>query len=409
VSEDSAAVTPAESLEPAAVEQPATEAPVTSPQAPAPESGCPTDCDGFGPELMADWDKEIPNKLDEQYVGNAGVTNAPEFNISSTDVLAASLGVDKDGTTTTLTARPLRLLEKSQARWAWGFQLLASANSKTYTTTLGASYSFVPRWLAPVAGEERIHEIQCELVQELFNKHEDLGVTLDAERCVLDRPPNPNEHVAKTLDAAHDEIDRKRTRRIWLSGFDLVPVFTLGYNVGLFAPDLTKDDQDTLASHQGKVDVQWHIGTYFTATGAVTLARKRADAEPNTPWVSTVQTGATAVFTIPELMGTRHYDDVFLETGFQRGIGLGGGFSYSQCFRSGMGVADCPDARLFETYFGGIVDIRASSKLIPRLQLGGRKFEALVTDEMGMASTANNTAFEAKLLLTFALSNIGKS
>jgi hypothetical protein len=78
---------------------------------------------------------------------------------------------------------------------------------------------------------------------------------------------------------------------------------------------------------------------------------------------------------IPQVLGTSAFDDEYVKSGLQRGLGVGFAFVGKDCTETDpTRVAMCSPKR--ERYYGGIVDFRLAAAVKPRLSLGVHEYDA---------------------------------
>lgn len=114
------------------------------------------------------------------------------------------------------------------------------------------------------------------------------------------------------------------------------------------------------------------IGTYASVVGTYSFGEERAAAAADTPLVDTQTAAVTGVVYVPHLLGTSYYDQTFLDTRFQRSIGLGVTYAVKRCDDPD---ATCADGVLKDRLLGLVVDFRLSSALTPRVVVGRRTIE----------------------------------
>lgn len=369
-----------------------------------------------------------------------------EFSPSTTDLIAANFSAVENGNVVTLSLAPFRAA--NQSRPTWGFSILASSNSEKAITEIGAGYRFQWRWLLQAAyanGAERAYNgIQAQFSNENDSiavwegSLEDIDSTLTlyrnrvkahqdsliTEGCQGDcriiqthqaRLQRYGAHIdsleakktelsdsiqAATARIAKAEPEKQLFRKLELSWVSLLPVPTVSYFQGFFAPDSRVTDQEHTANKTFKLNLDWRLGTYAEATISYASSRARASSMAGQELIGAESFSATALIIVPQLLGTKHYDDVYLKDKFQRGIGFGFTYSVKSCKESGEDRVNCLDEVVDDTLLGAVIDLRITPKVTPRIVIGRRTFEKKMEAEEGTDKDAS-FEFGVQLAISF--------
>jgi hypothetical protein len=184
-------------------------------------------------------------------------------------------------------------------------------------------------------------------------------------------------------DTLANVVWQRSVKKDHLSYQSLLPVLTIGVSQGFFAFDKEETgNQETTAQRQVRVGLSERVGVYAEAElswayGAGRTAAFNAPATSavdETAWGRQRSVAFTLVGVFPQLVGTDWYDSSYFRTGFQRGIALGVAYSSEHCFRTEADRAACPAKGTVEdTFRGGLLELRLSSTIRPRLRFGHRK------------------------------------
>lgn len=268
-----------------------------------------------------------------------------EFAPSATALLAGNLSASEKGTVTTVSSSPFRITD---VRPLWGVSLSASNDAASARTTLGVGYTARWRWI--------LEDCQVRAAEQAAEDAYARTLTPDQQR-------DPDARARLLLE----ELDAEP--------ISLVPVPSLSYYASAFAPNSTVTDQETFAGHVLKGSLEWQYGSRLIAAATGSIGTTRAEDVADTPLVGKRTASLTVTTVVPQLLGTRRYDDYYLENQFQRGIGLGFTISYSACAEPDDSREDCPEGLLSDTLIGAVVDLRVTSSLAPRFIIGRRSFE----------------------------------
>jgi hypothetical protein len=279
----------------------------------------------------------------------------PEFVPSTADLVTVLAAIQNNNTTLTVGTAPFRLLGQSQdserqntKRWPWGVQVQAVYASDTKATTFAVGYRAEWRWLL-----ERLH------TDETCGEFERLK--------------------AAGLNGNYTA----RTRALDLVAINLMPVPTIGYQLGFFPGTTGAETEHAIASELLTAKVSWRYGTYVDLQATAAGGHKRIS---NTSGLASVFSASSALIYIwSRAFGLSHYDAgevadtpaAFQQTVFQRGLGVGVVWSYQRCYEGSTTVGNCVNQLIKQTLVGGAIDLRISDKATPRFTVGRRDFATL--------------------------------
>lgn len=299
-----------------------------------------------GAEIVANAQKRYPI-----FETRLSPTPDPAFTASAADLFAASLQASKDGTAVQAAFKPFRL---TGFRPLWGLDLGAAA-APGKPTVLSTAYRFEYRWLFPSLVAEQLQERAVAICDAELDKHPDLtgkGLT----------------------DAVANGLNRE-TNSMW---FALLPVLTIEADFGFFAIDSTKKfDQRTPGSQSLTLKLDWRLETILEVTATGALSRERVSSDVAQDYASYRSASGSVVVIVPHLLGATYGDETYRITLFQRGMGFGGAVSFKKCMENLAGSTNCGAVR--DRYAGGILDIRLSPSVRPRLTVGWHGYDLPTT------------------------------
>jgi hypothetical protein len=134
------------------------------------------------------------------------------------------------------------------------------------------------------------------------------------------------------------------------------------------APSLISNDAKP-SVHLVRGNLSWRLGVYFEmeVTAAETWRRR----QPALPFSETVSASISMLAILPWLVGTKPYDEVFLNTGIQRGIAIGLAALVERCAQRDDPRRLCGTV-LDEAALEWVLEIRLVPGIRPRLQIGPR-------------------------------------
>jgi hypothetical protein len=266
------------------------------------------------------------------------------------------VGFNKDGATVKASVRPLKL---TGVRPLWGLEFAASANSDRKSSSVGVSYRFEYRWLFEHA-----------FAQEIQGEFERLSAACLAGTLNAACKAGANGKVDTT-----STVDRELVVASHYNMFTLLPVLTVGSEVGFFLNDPTKAAQSVNSSQSVVAKLDWRLGVMLEFASTLAFSRERATLESKNDYAAMRSTSASLVWVLPWLVGADYYDKEYLSTQFQRGVGIGGAITLKNCLEGGTSIVACKDGVLSNRFFGAILDLRLSKDIRPRFTFGERLYE----------------------------------
>lgn len=315
-------------------------------------------------------ERATAEKKDQEAGGVVIPSTVPSFSPTTSAILSAGFALKSKEKLTTLTVAPFKL--SARALPLWGLQFTAANDSGSGLSTFGVAYRAEWRWLFP-----------CWHASSFAQAY--------------------GEASAKVANGSEKAIEPAIFRELDWKLINLIPVLSVGANLGVFPVDLEKENNHAVAEQNLSVQLGWHLGPYLQADAAATMGRKRLAVDQEKV-AGTRGASATLVYLAPWLLGLTYYDDGYRESAnpslFQRGIGLGVTVEYKVCTEDGDDRALCPDAILKSLLLGVVIDLKVAKDIAPRFIVGRRTFTKFVA-----ATEEKEAALEAGVVLAFTIKN----
>lgn len=199
-----------------------------------------------------------------------------------------------------------------------------------------------------------------------------------------------------------DEVDRGIMRRLDYGWYSFLPTLYFGGLVGFFPANFGGMHSEGLARDGFAAELSGRATVLFEYRLAFSRYEARPSPVDDTAAMATgdqsrlglvYEVSTSAVVVLPWLVGTHDHDEYWLREGMQRGIGVGFYANWLGCEPSAPG--GCADNLADSLSVGGLIDLRVTKEIRPRLRLGVRR----TRDVAG----ASQDGVDAQLVMSFAI------